>query len=159
MTYLYASYAAARADLDTAAHETADIYNIGATTHPTGLATSLDGRSFSWHGEILGVGDGWDRYQARLNCAVPVAGGYVGFYDGSAGHTENYEERCGIAVSSDLYSWQRLSTKEPWVTSPYATGSVRYVDALVVDDRWWLYYELTRASGAHEQRLARMLVA
>lgn len=156
VTYLFASCAERVAGLDPAAHATADIYNVGATTHPTGMATSLDGVSFTWHGAVLGTGSGWDRYQSRLNSIVPVGGGYVGFYDGSAGHEENYEERCGVAVSFDLAHWQRLSTEQPWVTSPFGTGSVRYVDALLIDDTWWIYFEMARADGAHELRLARV---
>jgi hypothetical protein len=100
------------------------------------------------------VGRGWDRYQARLNSVVPIpGGGYAGFYDGSASHEENYEERCGVAVSADLFTWRRLSGERPWVTSPHRGGSVRYLDALVVGGRWWLYYEMTRADGAHELRV------
>jgi hypothetical protein len=156
VTSLFASFAQARSGLTAEAHASADIYNVGATTHPTGLATSLDGQHFRWHGSVLDVGEGWDRYQARLNSIVPVAGGYVGFYDGSAGHHENYEERCGIAVSHDLFHWRRLSTEAPWVVSGQGTGSVRYVEALIRDGTWWIYYEMSRADGAHELRLARL---
>ena len=159
VTYLFASYAEARQGVGSEAHATADIYNVGATTHPTGLATSLDGMDFAWQGSVLDVGEGWDRYQARLNSIVPVLGGYVGFYDGSAGHHENYEERCGIAVSSDLYRWRRVSTKKPWVISNQGTGSVRYVDAMILGGKWWIYYEMSRANGAHELRLARLPAA
>jgi hypothetical protein len=156
VTYLFASYAEARAGLDPQAHATSDIYNVGATVHPTGLATSLDGETFAWRGTVLPVGTGWDRYQARLNSIVPTTGGYVGFYDGSASHEENYEERCGVAVSGDLFAWRRLTDDRPWVTSPHATGSVRYLDALVVDGEWWLYYEMTRPDQAHELRMIRI---
>lgn len=154
--HLFASYATPHSGLSPEAHATADIYNVGATTHPTGYATSLDGMNFEWHGTALEVGEGWDRYQARLNSIVPICGGYVGFYDGSAGKHENYEERCGIAISSDLSRWHSLSTTRPWVVSPRASGSVRYVDAIVLDAAWWIYYEMTRPDGAHELRLARM---
>jgi hypothetical protein len=161
VTYLFASYAEPLADPDplahAAAHSTGDIYNVGATTHPTGLATSLDGESFTWRGSVLPVGTGWDRYQARLNSVVPIpGGGYVGFYDGAASHAENYEERCGVAVSADLFGWKRLSEYGPWVTSPYGSGSVRYLDALILDGHWWLYYEMTRQDGAHELRVLRV---
>ncbi|MEO3856451.1 hypothetical protein [Acrocarpospora sp. B8E8] len=161
VTYLIASYAAslpATGDA-AAAHATADIYNVGATTHPTGLATSVDGRDFAWHGEVLGVGEGWDRYQARINSVVALdGGGYLGFYDGSAGHQENYEERTGLAVSADLFTWRRLTPQGPWTVVPHATGSVRYVDAHVIDGEWWIYFETTRPDGAHELRLARRAV-
>ncbi|WP_223167977.1 hypothetical protein [Nonomuraea sp. SYSU D8015] len=156
VTYLFASFAAALSGPAPEAHATGDIYNVGATTHPTGLATSLDGESFTWHGTVLPVGAGWNRYQTRLNSVVHVEGGYVGFYDGSASHEENYEERCGIAVSADLFTWHRLSDDGPWVTAPHGTGSVRYVEALIVDGEWRLYYEMTRADGAHELRLIRV---
>ncbi|GAA1018751.1 hypothetical protein Aple_026270 [Acrocarpospora pleiomorpha] len=162
VTYLIASYAAGlpTADGATAAHATADIYNVGVTTHPTGLATSVDGREFSWHGEVLGVGDGWDRYQARINSVVALdGGGYLGFYDGSASHQENYEERTGLAVSPDLFTWHRLTPDGPWTVAPHATGSVRYVDAHVIDGEWWIYFETTRPDGAHELRLARRAVS
>jgi hypothetical protein len=156
VTYLFASYAEARQGVGSEAHATADIYNVGATTHPTGLATSLDGTTFTWQGSVLAAGEGWDRYQARLSSIVPVLGGYVGFYDGSSSHEENYEERCGIAVSGDLWTWRRLSAEKPWVVSPYASGSVRYVDAMILNGEWWIYYEMTRPDGAHELRLARL---
>lgn len=156
VTYLLASFAASRDGIGAQAHATGDIYNVGATTHPTGLAVSTDGASFAWRGEVLSVGAGWDRYQARLNSVVPVAGGFIGFYDGSASHEENYEERCGIAVSSDLSSWTRLSGDGPWIQED---RSVRYVDALIADGQWLIYYEMTRADGAHELRLMRLPAA
>lgn len=159
VTYLFASFAASRDGIDAQAHATGDIYNVGATTHPTGLAVSTDGENFTWRGEILPVGAGWDRYQARLNSVVPVAGGFIGFYDGSASHEENYEEHCGVAVSPDLRSWTRLSGDGPWIRGANGDGSVRYVDALIADGQWWIYYEMTRADSAHELRLMRLPAA
>lgn len=161
VTYLFASFAAASALTDTEreqAHGTGDIYNVGVTTHPTGLATSLDGLAFEWHGSVLDVGDGWDRYQARLNSIVPTGAGFVGFYDGSAAAHENYEERCGIAVSADLWHWRRLTTDGPWITSRTGTGSVRYVEAIAMGDEWWIYHEVSRADGSHELRRQRVPV-
>lgn len=138
------------------AHATADIYNTGVTTHPTGLAIGLDGRRFDWQGIVLDVGAGWDRYQARLNSVARIGPAWVGFYDGSSGAHENYEEHCGLAVSHDLRSFTRLTTVGPWVTSAHASGSLRYVDAVPVDEELWLYYEYARADGAHELRLSRI---
>ncbi|TDE00212.1 hypothetical protein [Jiangella asiatica] len=157
--YLFASYAEAQTltqEQRARAHATSDIYNTGVTTHPTGLATSTDGRAFDWHGQVLGVGTEWDRYQARLNTILPLGGAYLGFYDGSAGADENYEERTGLALSFDLEHWRRLTPHRPWVTTSQGSGSVRYLDAVTVDDEWWLYYEMTRADGAHELRMSRV---
>lgn len=156
--YMFASFAAPGFDEhDRArAHATSDIYNTGVTTHPTGLATSLDGRTFDWHGTVLDVGASWDRYQARLNTVLPMGQAFLGFYDGSAGAEENYEERTGLALSFDLENWRRLTPERPWVTSTSATGSVRYADAVDMGDEWRLYYEVTRPDGAHELRMTRI---
>jgi hypothetical protein len=159
--YLFASFAAAET-LSPAqraqAHASADIYNTGTTTHPTGLATGLDGRGFEWQGCVLGVGTGWDRYQSRLNSMACLPGGaWVGFYDGSAGANENYEERCGLAISHDLRHWNRLTPHAPWMVSPRGTGSLRYLDAVAVGDELWMYYEYARADGAHDLRLHKVV--
>ena len=37
-----------------------------------------------------------------------------------------------------------------------ALACVRYLDALILDGHWWLYYEMTRADGAHELRVLRV---
>lgn len=159
--YLFASFASAET-LDpgqrSQAHATADIYNTGATTHPTGLATGLDGVSFEWQGPVLEVGTGWDRYQSRLNSVTRLPGGpWVGFYDGSAGAEENYEERCGLVISHDLRHWHRLSPGGPWMVSPHGSGSLRYLDAVPVGQELWCYYEYARADGAHDLRLSKLL--
>jgi hypothetical protein len=157
IVHLFASFAAPRAGLDPSAHATADVYNTGATTHPTGLAIH-DGAGFRWRGEALGVGapGSWDGYQARLGSIVGAGDAFFGFYDGSAGHHENYEERLGIATSPDGRSWERASVDGPWLLGPGRTGSVRYVDIVVRADAWWIYHEVTRPDGAHELRVARV---
>lgn len=156
--YLFASYATGGLnDNDRArAHANADIYNSGLTTHPTGLATSIDGRTFDWQGPIFDVGRGWDRYQARLNTVLPLGGAYFSMYDGSGDVTENYEERTGLAISHDLRTWHSLTPQAPWLTSPHATGSLRYVDAVVADGETWLFFEFARADGSHDLRRARL---
>lgn len=157
--YLFVSFAAAdtlaEADRDRA-HATADIYNTGTTTHPTGLAVGLDGREFTWKGQVLGVGQGWDRYQARLNSIARLGDAWVGFYDGSASFEENFEERCGLVISHDLEHWTRLTPDGPWAVSPHATGALRYVDAVPVGNELWLYFEYARADGSHELRVTKL---
>jgi hypothetical protein len=165
--YMFVSFAMARPfQPDEAArmHATADIYNTGLTTFPTGLAVSGDGLGFRWLGEVLPTGDGWDSYQARLSSVlyVPAARAtsaiFVGFYDGSAGAEENYEERCGMAVSFDLARWDRLSGDGPWASAPHGTGSLRYMDVVAVADDLFFYYEYARPDGAHELRMNRVSV-
>lgn len=86
-------------------------------------------------------------------------GGYLGFYDGSAGASESYEERRGLANSTTLTQWVRLTPNGPKIDSPYATGSFRYVDAVQVGDAVRLYYECARSDGSHELRVSSMKAA
>jgi hypothetical protein len=152
--HLYASYAALGMGLGESAHASADIYNTGKTHHPTGLATH-DGVGFRWRGNVFEVGapKSWDGYQARLGAVIPTAGGFVGFYDGSASHAENYEERLGIATSLDGRSWRRVTSRGPWMIGPGVTGSIRYVDVAARDGAWSIYHEVCRPDGAHELRV------
>ena len=43
----------------------------------------------------------------------------------------------------------------PSITSPHATGSLRYIDAQPHGDDILFLYELTRPNGAHEMRMAK----
>jgi len=138
-------------------HATADIYNTGLTLSSSGLAVSGDGRHFEWQGDVLAPRPGrWDAYAARLGCLVPTAQGWFGFYDGGAAVTENYEERTGLAQSWDLRHFHRLSTGGPSLISPHGSGSLRYLDAVVLDDATYYYYEYARADGSHELRMNRV---
>jgi hypothetical protein len=153
---MFASYAAPAvmtAAQREAAHATGDIYATGASTFPTGLATSLDGITWDWHGQVLGVGDGWDRYQARIGTVTPAENGWLAFYDGSADKTENYEERCGLALSLDLTSWLRLTPRAPALVTP-AGASLRYVDSVLAEGSRYFYYEYASPGGGHELRVA-----
>ena len=62
-----------------------------------------------------------------------------------------------LAVSDDLRSWRRLTPPHaPWVRSAHASGSVRYIDVVLVGDRAHFFYEYARADRAHELRHASM---
>ena len=142
---------------DPALHATDDAYATGRTTSHTGLATSADGLSFEWQGDVLSPAAGrWDAYAARIAAVVPAGVGFLAFYDGGAGVGENYEERCGLAVTLDLRHFHRVSAEGPWLTSPHATGSLRYLDAVVVGGEVRCYYEYARADGSHELRTSKL---
>ncbi len=138
-------------------HDTLDIFNTGECISATALATSTDLDNWDWQGVILKPeGDtAWDKYCRRINSVLPLNGKYYAFYDGSEGHHQNYEERTGLAVSTDLKDWTILSPEEPCITSPHATGSLRYIDAQPHGDDILLMYELTRANGSHEMRMKK----
>ena len=111
-----------------------------------------------WGSSLPRTAPGWDTYCRRINSIVRHEEKYIAFYDGSASHLENYEEKTGLAVSSDLRSWETLTAGGPALTSEHATGSLRYLDAVTTDDGIWAFYECARADGAHDLRVARMEV-
>jgi len=131
-------------------HASGDALSTGAVKSETGLATSADGIRWSWEGKILAAStQGWDRFTARLTTAVRSDGGWLGLYDGSADVSENYEERCGLATSTDLRRWLRIGDR-PGVGAAGGPGTVRYVESVVHRGRTLFFFERTRADGAHE---------
>jgi len=153
--YMILSVALPTAKTSQQSHSTLDIFNTGECVSATGLATSEDLDHWYWQGVIFAPDTaGWDRYCRRINSIVPYREKYFAFYDGSAGHHENYEEKTGLAVSSDLRHWKSLTLAGPLFTSPHASGSLRYLDAQLVDGQACLFYEFARPDGAHDLRLA-----
>jgi len=135
-------------------HSTLDIFNTGECVSATGLATSRNLENWAWQGIILAPdASGWDRYCRRINSVAMHAGKFFAFYDGSASHAENYEEKTGTAVSSDLREWKSLTPKGPLFTSPHTSGSLRYMDAQITGGGALLFYEFARPDGAHDLRL------
>lgn len=121
----------------------------------TGIMTSPDGIYFRNFRYVFEPGRGasgeWGHFRARINSIVYLPPVYVGFFDGGTTTYDSYEEWCGIAFSHDLEHWTRVNTNEPWVRSPH--GCIRYMDALVVENEIWYYYEYTREDGSHELRV------
>lgn len=135
-------------------HATADAYNTGLTVSRTGLATSIDGRNFEWQGDIFSpTGEGWDAWCRRICSVVHLDGVYTAFYDGASDVSQNYEERTGLLSGTDIRSLTCLTPDGPALTSPNATGSLRYVDAIQFHNNIHYYYEYARPDGAHELRL------
>jgi len=154
--HLFLSVAKRTATTRDSSHDTLDIFNTGECISATALATSTDLDHWDWQGIVLqSGGEGWDQYCRRINSVLPLGGRYYAFYDGSAGHHENYEEKTGLAVSNDLKSWEVLSPDGPVVLSPHGSGSLRYIDVQRVGDEIIFIHELTRANGAHEMRISR----
>jgi len=152
--FMIVSYAAptpeGRAATREELHGTADAYNTGLVKSYTGLATSGDGLSFKWQGNILDVGEGWDAYESRITCVVYSPPVFNAFYDGISKVEENYEERTGLAVSFDLRRFEKITLDGPALASPHASGSLRYMDAVPMGDRILYYYEIARPDGAHD---------
>ena len=133
-------------------HGTGNIFTTGLVAHPTGLAVSVDGIHFEWKGDVIRPGEGWDRSVARLACVVYVPPVFTAFYDGRTGQGDVYEDRTGVAMGLTPDRFESLSRKEPVLSSPWGTGSLRYMDIVPVGDRFYYYYEQCRPDGAHELR-------
>jgi len=77
-------------------------------------------------------------------------------YDGRATAGENWEERTGTAVGRRLpdgsFGPLTAADGEP-LGSPYAPNGLRYLSLVTLPDGGRrIYYEATRADGAHELR-------
>lgn len=137
-------------------HSSLDIFNTGDCVSATALATSRDLDHWDWRGVIFSPDEtGWDSYCRRINSIVPSDEKFFAFYDGSASHLENYEEKTGLAVSDDLKDWRSLSVEKPLYTSPGGSGSLRYMDVQIVGKEAFVFYEMARADGAHDLRLVK----
>jgi len=155
--YMFLSVAVPTPKTTDQAHATLDIYNTGECLSATGLATSKDLDHWEWKGVVFRpTGTGWDCYCRRINSVVPINGNFLAFYDGSASHEENYEEKTGVAISANLFYWRTLSRKGPAHISPHGSHSLRYVDAQVQGPNAFLFYEYARMDGAHDLRLLTM---
>lgn len=155
--YMLLSVALPTAATSAGSHATSDIFNTGQCVSATGLALSRDLDHWEWQNVVFSPpASGWDRYCRRINSFLPWQGKFYGFFDGSSSHTQNYEEKTGLAESSNLRSWQSLSSEAPLVVSPHASGSLRYVDAQWFGGTAYLFYEFARPDGAHDLRLAML---
>jgi hypothetical protein len=137
-------------------------WHLWASCHPladpdeadqmvTDYATSDDGLDWRWEGTALGRRPGhWDSRGVRVSAVVPYAGRALAWYDGRASAADNCEERTGVAVGEGFGRLVPQGTA-PAAVSPY--GGLRYLCAVPLPgEAWRLYYEATRADGAHELR-------
>lgn len=158
--YMMVSYAPtpkeASAELRKKMHLTADVYNTGTTKSHTGLALSNDGINFEWWGDVLSPGKGWDAYASRISCVLCLPPVFIAFYDGSSTVKENYEEKTGLGISFDLMHYQKITREEPLFFSPHTSGSLRYMDCIIVDGEVYYYYEYATEDGSHEVRMNKV---
>ncbi len=143
-------------------------WHLWASVHPlerwddadrmtTDYATSPDGVHWTWRGTVLsGRAGAWDARGVRVS-SVQVDGDEITVaYDGRATAGENWEERTGVARGVRLPdgSFGKLTAedREP-LGSPHAPNGLRYLSlATLPDGTRRVYYEATRADGAHDLR-------
>lgn len=142
-------------------------WHLWASVHPleswddadrmtTWYATSPDGVHWTWRGTVLTGRPGeWDARGVRVS-SVRVDGDEVtAAYDGRATAGENWEERTGVARGTRLAdgSFGELTAEGEPVGSPHAPYGLRYLSLVTLPDgRERIYYEATRADGAHDLR-------
>jgi hypothetical protein len=119
----------------------------------TDYATSSDGLEWTWQGTALSGRPGyWDSRGTRISAVWQHGDSVVAFYDGRASAAENYEERTGVAAGNGPASLAALGA-DPAAESPHGGKGLRYLDILELPGGGRrLYYEMTRADGAHELR-------
>src|SRR6266705_3235647 len=119
----------------------------------TGVKDPVIRLNGTWHGTALsGRAGHWDARGTRISAVWQDGDSVVAFYDGRASAAENYEERTGVAAGNGPASLTALGA-DPAAESPHAGKGLRYLDILGLPGGGRrLYYEMTRADGAHELR-------
>ena len=98
---------------------------------------------------------GWGGINVRPSALVYLPPVWSLLFDEGHSRADTYDERCMLAVSTDLRSWRRLTPAHaPWASSSHGSGSVRYVDVVIAGGAAHYFYEYTRADGAHDLRQA-----
>lgn len=119
--------------------------------------TSPGGVAWTWAGTALRAEPGrWDSRGVRISSVVDLGDRLVATYDGRASAEENWEERTGVAVDGEAFGTFRIVGDGPAASAPEParTGAgLRYLDVVPLPGGGYrLYYEVTRADGAHELR-------
>lgn len=143
-------------------------WHLWASVHPleswddadrmtTEYATSPDGVQWTWRGTALAGRPGqWDARGVRVSSIVVDGDEVVAAYDGRATAGENWEERTGVArgvrQADGSFGVFTAEDREP-VGSPHAPNGLRYLSMIThPDGAQRIYYEATRADGAHDLR-------
>jgi hypothetical protein len=139
-------------------------WRLWATCHPladpnetdqmvTDYATSADGIDWIWQGTALSGRPGyWDARGTRVTSVLFSGDQIVASYDGRATAAANYEELTGFAIGDEPTALTPQGDA-PLAVSPHRGAGLRYLEILPLPDgRHRLYYEMTRADGAHELR-------
>ena len=144
-------------------HLWASVHPLDVPDHEDRMSTEYytgpDGLQWTHQGRALGPRTGrWDARGVRVSSVFTVDGQWAATYDGRATAGENWEERTGLAYSAGPAGTFTAQGQSPVAESPHAGGGLRYLSVVAVPDGGYrLYYEGTRADGAHELRTELVL--
>lgn len=140
-------------------------WHLWASVHPLDLpqhedrmtteyATSDDGLRWTWEGTALAPGrDRWDARGVRVTAVFDTPDGLAATYDGRASAAENWEERTGLARPAGRYGFFTAVGEAPVAQSPDGLRGLRYLSVVTLPGGGFrVFYEATRADGAHELR-------
>jgi hypothetical protein len=153
---------------DPVLHHDAYGWHLWASVHPleswddadrmtTEYATSPDGVQWTWRRTALAGRPGeWDARGVRVSSVQVDGDTILAAYDGRATAGENWEERTGLARGVRLPdgSFGALTAEdgEP-LGSPHTPNGLRYLSLVTMPGgQQRMYYEATRADGAHDLR-------
>lgn len=122
-----------------------------------GHATSPNLVDWEYHGTILPLGEpgAWDDATQWTGSVTRHAGKNYLFYTGRSTAESGNVQRIGIAMSDDLFTWEKLPQNPvmqavpPWYEAPADDGGKRSDcrDPWILryDDRWLMYYTASAA--------------
>jgi len=132
------------------------------------LATSTDGEKWERHptNPVLSQG-GWHDFYTRPGCLVPAGNLFLFYYEGSSKEwiAPVYNIATGLAITFDLERIIDVTPDAPILTSstpgptPGGDGiniTLRYMDALLLEDRILFYYEAATKEGCNELRVTEV---
>ncbi|QQE80535.1 hypothetical protein [Alicyclobacillus sp. SO9] len=150
---MYVSYAQKVAninEIESDIRDSGDVFTIQSVLSRTGLATSTDGKQFTWSGSVLNPRPNLlDSHTARLSGIIPFSPKDLVFYDANTDEGSNYEEEATLAIMDSDTEIRPLGRLESWI-SQLSADRIRYVDPILVNNNLYVYYERTTSSGAHD---------
>ncbi|MCC6175366.1 MAG: hypothetical protein IT305_08710 [Chloroflexi bacterium] len=125
------------------------------------LHRSLDGLDFPTAEIVAEPGSqGWGGINVRPASLVHLGPCWSMLFDEGTTRPDGYDEQTMLAVSDDGHHWRRMTPSHaPWVRSKHASGSIRYVDVVLVGQTVHYFYEYARADRAHELRHAAVALS